>query len=234
MADNPNSIHQAPGSRFLDLPDHSQDRASDLSTRHFMMQGLRPSHVKDVEVSAMDSFLRTLLFTDGTVTRTLEVHTLSRISVEVIDQAKSLASARVANYLQLPDGAELTKRRVSIGIGASTRPIAWAESHIIPDRLPPGFLRLLDRAPDGIGEALQQVKLESWREMLWFGLDSPPDWARVLLTSQTGLTVLKRLYRVIIQSRPALLICESFAVGQQSGVYHLLGWATRRSSEGAA
>jgi 4-hydroxybenzoate synthetase (chorismate lyase) len=211
-----------PRIQAVDLPGRSQDRASDLSTRHFVMQGSRPSHVKDVEVSAMDSFLRTLLFTDGTVTRTLEVHTLSRVSVEVIDQAKSLASARVANYLQLPDGAELTKRRVSIGIGAATKPIIWAESHIIPDRLPPGFLGLLDRAPDGIGEALQQVKLESWREMLWFGLDLPPDWARVFPVSQTGLTVLKRLYRVIIQSRPALLICESFAVGQQAGAYHLL------------
>jgi chorismate-pyruvate lyase len=172
----------------------------------------------------MDSFLRTLLFTDGTITRTLEVHTLSQISIEVVDQKKSPASARVANYLQLPDGVEVTKRRVRIGIGASTKSAIWAESHIIPDRLPSGFLQLLDDAPEGIGELLQQVKVESRREMLWFGLDSPPDWAHVVPGSQAGLTVLKRLYRVIIQGQPALVISENFAVEQRSDVYRLFGW----------
>ena len=220
---NPNSTPQAPDSRFLDSRDSSQDRARDLATRDFVMQDSRPSDVKDVAVSAMDLFLRTLLFTDGTVTRTLEAHTLSRVSVEVIYQAKSLASASVANYLQFPDGGAVTKRRVRIGIDASARSAIWAESHLVPDRLPPDFLRLLDDAPGGIGESLQLVKLESRREMLWFGLDLPPDWAHVVPSSQAGLTVLKRLYRVIIQGLPALLICESFAVGRQSGAYRLLG-----------
>jgi chorismate-pyruvate lyase len=185
------------------------------------MQDSRPSHIRDVEVSAMDSFLRTLLFTDGTVTGALEAHSLSRVAVEVVDQAQALASARVANYLQLPKGGEVTKRRVRISTGASTGVAIWAESHIVPGRLPPDFFKMLDDAPHGIGEALRQVKLESWREMLWFGLDSPPDWAGAIPVSQTGRAVLKRLYRVITQGRPALLISESFALEQRSGVYHL-------------
>jgi chorismate-pyruvate lyase len=224
VAEYSNSIPQAPGSRFPDMRESSHDRARDLATtRDFVMQDSRPSEVKDVEISAMDLFLRTLLFTDGTVTRTLEGHTLSRVSVEVIDQVKWLASARVAKYLQIPDGGAVIRRRVRIGFDASNRSAIWAESHLVPDRLPPDFLRLLDDAPGGIGESLQLIKLESRREMLWFGLDSPPDWAYVIFGSQAVLTVLKRLYRVIIQGWPALLICESFAVTQQSGGYHLLG-----------
>jgi chorismate-pyruvate lyase len=183
------------------------------------MQDLRPPHIRGVELSAMDSFLCTLLFTDGTVTGALEAHSLSRVTVAVVDQSKALASARVANYLELPEGGELTKRRVTIGTGASKRSIIWAESHIVLDRLPPAFSRLLDDAPHGIGEALQRVKLESRRELLWFGLDSPPDWGGA--ASRTARTVLKRLYRVITQGRPALLISESFPLEQRSGVYHL-------------
>jgi chorismate-pyruvate lyase len=184
------------------------------------MQDSRPSNIRDIGVSAMDPFLRALLFTDGTVTRTLEVHTLSRVSIEVIEQTQSPASADVASYLRLPDGEELTKRRVSIDIG-STRSALWAESHIVPERLPPGFLRRLDEAPQGIGESLQEIQLETWREMLWFGLDSPADWACVVPPSPTELVVLRRLYRVITQGRPALLVSESFPLGQRAGVYHL-------------
>ena len=108
-----------------------------------------------------------------------------------------------------------------IGAGVTTGSTIWAESHIVSERLPPKFLELLDGASDGIGEALEQVGLESWREMLWFGLDAPPDWASDDPASEPGPAVLKRLYRVITQNRPALLISESFAVRQRSGKYHL-------------
>jgi len=190
------------------------------------MQDSRPPHIRDVEVSAMDSFLCTLLFADGTVTGALEAHSLSRVTVEVVDQSKVLAAAGVANYLQLPEGEELTKRRVTISTCAFTRSTIWAESHIVHERLPPAFSRLLDDAPQGIGEALRQVKLDSWRELLWFGLDSPPDWAGAVPASQTGRAVLKRLYRVITRGQPALLISESFPLEQRSGVYRLSGWAS--------
>jgi chorismate--pyruvate lyase len=185
------------------------------------MQGARPPHVREVGVADMDPFLRTLLFIDGTVTRTLEAHSLSPVTVEVIDQANAPASALVADYLQLAEEQEITRRRVRIGAGATTGSTIWAESHIVSERLPPRFLELLDGASDGIGEALEEVRLESWREMLWFGLDAPPDWAGAVPASNAGPTVLKRLYRVITQNRPALLISESFAVGQRSGKYHL-------------
>jgi chorismate-pyruvate lyase len=122
-------------------------------------------------------------------------------------------------HLYVPAGTESVRRRVIIGTNASTMPVIWAESHIIPGRLPEEFLKVLDHAPDGIGESLQQVKLESWRELLWFGLDSPPCWSGLL--PQAEPTVLKRLYRVITQGRPALLIAENFAIQRQADVYRL-------------
>lgn len=192
---------------------------SQLTKRHFVLQEERPSHLGDIDLGAMDASLRNLLFTDGTVTRTLEVQALARVFVEVVSQRKCPASGQIANHLYVPDDMEAVQRRVIIGTDASTMPVIWAESHIVPSRLPAGFLRVLDDAPDGIGESLQQVKLESWRELLWFGLDSAPGWSGLLPEAEP--TVLKRLYRVIAEEKPALLISESFAIRQHTGTYSL-------------
>jgi len=187
--------------------------------RHFVLQGQRPSQLGDIALTEMDPSLRGLLFTDGTVTRTLEVQTLSRVSLDVVGQTRSTATGRIASYLQAPSGIEAIRRRVVIGVGGSAAPVIWAESHILPCRLPRDFLDVLSDSSDGIGESLQQVKLESWRDMLWFGLDSPPRWSCV--DPQSAPQVITRLYRVITGNRPALLISESIAVTQRDGTYHL-------------
>ena len=120
----------------------------------------------------------------------------------------------------MPDDTESVRRRVIIGTDASTMPVIWAESHIVTSRLPPGFLRVLDDSPDADWRVIATGETrEARRELLWFGLDSPPSWSGLLPEAEP--TVLKRLYRVISQSRPALLISESFAIQQLSGIYHL-------------
>jgi chorismate-pyruvate lyase len=122
-------------------------------------------------------------------------------------------------HLGAASGVEAVRRRVVIGAGEPSSPLIWAESHILPSRLPREFLRVLGDAPDGIGESLQQIQLESWRELLWFGLDCSPAWNDT--HTQAGTSVITRLYRVITAGRPALLISESFAVAQRDGVYVL-------------
>jgi len=104
-------------------------------------------------------------------------------------------------------------------MGEPAAPVIWAESHIVPGRLPDDFFNVLGDVGDGIGESLQQVQLESWREMLWFGFGSIPDWSGVSTASEP--TAITRLYRVIVGGRPALLISEMFAVRQLAGMYHL-------------
>lgn len=189
-----------------------------LTQRHFVLQDDRPSHLREIDIAELDPTLRCLLFTDGTVTRTLEVQALTRISVDVVAQAKTPAPERVAHCLDTPSGTEAVRRRVVIGAGPEA-PVMWAESHIVPSRLPSRFIDVLGRAPDGIGESLQQVQLESWRDMLWFGLDTLPEWSGVAQPQESA--ALTRLYRVITGGHPALLISESFAVRRRAGTYHL-------------
>lgn len=193
--------------------------ADELAQRHFVLQEHRPTHLGDIGLREMDPFLRGLLFTDGTVTRTLEVQALSRVSVEVVDQTDTTVGGQTARRLGVPADTEAVRRRVLISTRESQGPIIWAESHILPHRLPPRFLSVLQGAPDGIGESLQQVELESWRDLLWFGLDSHPSWRGVNVP--TPSPVITRVYRVITGGRPALLISESFAVAYRDGAYHL-------------
>lgn len=190
-----------------------------LSRRHFVLQDQLPAHVVEISPIALDPYLRGLLFTDGTVTRTLEVRTLAQAQVSVIDQTSASAQDEVARNLEVADGTEVVRRRVAIGTGGSDEPAIWAESHILPSRLPPGFLGVLDGARDGIGESLQQVALESWRDMLWFGLSEPPEWCLAIQPAPSP--TITRLYRVVTRGEPALLISESFAVEHHNGIYSL-------------
>jgi chorismate-pyruvate lyase len=191
----------------------------ELVNRHFAMQADRPAGVEAVEIARLDPFLRSLLFTDGTVTRALGVHTLAPILVDVVSQARVPLPADLAGYLESSGEEESLRRRVGIGAGSPAAPVLWAESYILPRRLPPAFLGLLDRAPDGIGGSLQREKLESWRELLWFGLSRAPEWTPEPASAGDG--VLTRLYRVTAGGAPAMLIAESFAIERQGDAYRL-------------
>jgi chorismate-pyruvate lyase len=192
-----------------------------LALRHFASQGERPAHLADVDLSCLEPTLRSLLLTDGTVTRALEAQALATVAVEVVEQANAPLPRAVARQLDARHGESAVRRLVEIGLAEQPTPLIWAESHILPERLPDDFLGVLDSAPEGIGESLQQVRLESCRDLLWFGFDSVPAWSDV--TPKSPARVITRCYRVIAGARPCLLIAESFAVERHLGRYRL-GW----------
>ena len=195
--------------------------ADRLAALHFTAQDEGTTDLDHVDIIRLDPFLRGLLFTDGTVTRALEAHTLSPVAVEAVEQTQALAPTRVARYLGVKRTDECIRRRVVMRI-AGTSLSVWAESYLVPQRLPADFLGLLGGSSHGIGGSLQQLKLESRRELLWFGLGPPPPWSG----SATSVTrALTRSYRVITQGLPALLISEAFAVEMRSGLYRLMGSA---------
>ncbi|HYJ21761.1 MAG TPA: chorismate pyruvate-lyase family protein [Solirubrobacterales bacterium] len=185
--------------------------------QHFLAQDERPAALAEVEIETLDPFLRGLLFTDGTVTRALAVQTLSAVVVERVDQEWVPVSADAAAHLEVEAGEESVRRRVRIGFDAGA-PLLWAESHLLPERLPPGFMGLLDGAPDGIGQSLQRVALESYRELLWLGHDAAPDWAE---PGAANAGTIRRLYRIVSGGQVGILISESFAVEERDGVVRL-------------
>lgn len=197
--------------------DLHEEVAHVLTRRHFLAHEERPRDLADVEIAALDPCLRTLLYTDGTITRNLEVLLLDRVRVEVVEQHPTPPPAYAERYLHLDGDEDCVERRVRMIIGDSETPVVWAESHLIPARLPEGFLDVLGGTPEGIGESLQRLMLESARELLWFGLGAPPEW----VTDAAVPQALTRLYRVTSEGETALLIAESFAVEMRSGLYGL-------------
>lgn len=191
------------------------DRFADV---HFALQHERSPDLQDVEIVALDPFLRALLFTDGTVSRALEAQTLSRVTVEPVEQVTVAAPQPAARYLAVGEGEQCIRRRVTMHI-AERHLAVWAESYILPERLPAPFVTTLDGTSQGIGGSLQQMRLEGWRELLRFGLGAPPRWA----DAGMSLSTLTRIYRIITQGQPALLISEHFALEMRSGRYHLVG-----------
>ncbi len=185
-----------------------------LTERHFALQHANAAGPPNLELAALDPLLRTLLFTDGTVTRVLEAHTLCDVAVELVEQTRMRLSAQAAGHLNVGDATECLRRRVTMGAGKSV-PLVWAESHILPSRLPAGFLGLLESAPNGIGGSIEHARIESRRELLWFRLGKPPQWA----TAPAQTSSIVRLYRIVTNGQPALLIYEAFAVERQSGMY---------------
>jgi chorismate-pyruvate lyase len=202
--------------------------AQQIARRHFLAQEERPDGLEEVEIALLDPFLRNLLFTDGTVTRALAVQSLVPVAVEQVDQAEAPAPAAAAAHLELEPGETAVRRRVAIGI-AGRSPVIWAESHLVARRLPPGFLGLLDGAPQGIGQSLQRFAVESYRELLWFGLAARPAWVE---PGQAGLRYLQRLYRIVSGKRAAILISETFAAQDRGGRLRLADFPADHPSEG--
>jgi chorismate-pyruvate lyase len=203
----------------------------DVVRRYFLLQGQRPDGIEEVEMGRLEPFLRGLLFTDGTVTRALAVQTLDPVSVKPLSQEEVAVPAGLAAHLEVEPGAPSIRRRVAIGTGSAT--FLWAESHLLPSRLPADFFGALEGASDGIGQSVQRAGIESCRELLWFGLAGVPEWA-----PQAEGAAIHRLYRLVSDRRAAILISESFGVEWRSGAYRLAGLdsgpATEPSPAGGA
>ncbi len=192
--------------------------ADRLAARHFTAQSQLPGGLEKIELDALDPFLRNLLVTDGTVSRSLEAHTLRTVDVEPVEESEEAPPAHVAAHLQPDPGEPCLRRRIVMRVDG-TEPSVWAESFVVPDRMPAEFMTALRVHRQGIGGTLEQLKLETWRELLWFGLASPPPWPGVSRTERT----LRRAYLILVASRPALLICEDFALRERGGRWSLAG-----------
>jgi len=209
MANSSNAINDD-----LAAAGKATDAAADLVRRHYTMHAdpVASRRMSALNTAALEPFLRNLLFTDGPVTRALEVHSLLRVGVEVVNQSEIRLPVRIAHELDYSgDGVGLW-RRVIIRAADSELHIA-AESYILPDRLPPGFVDVLANSERGIGESIQLLNLGSRRELLWFNL---AEGAADSLT-------LTRVYRIIVDDLPAVLISEAFAVERSGHYVRLLG-----------
>jgi len=183
---------------------------------YFVAQARRPSELRDVDVAALTPYHRALLVNDGTVTRLIEAFVLEPLSVDVLDQRAVEGDDQTDSWLDKPAAADsIVRRRVAIHGCESGRLYALAESLLVTSRLPRAFASSLLDDPKGLGETVGQKRLETRRELLWFGYAIAPDRANQPATQPPLLT---RSYRIIIGGTPAILITENFPLADPTEV----------------
>jgi len=171
----------------------------------FSSSGYLPDDILSLEngdtlnMAELHPFLRVLLMTDGTVTRSLESYFWESVQVHCNDQTRVIV-AEPLEGLNAEIGTELIERKVDL-IGERSRVrYVQAVSHIHPQRLPSQLRKDLEAQRLGIGELLRESGLETYRELLSLNRKVGPD---------TG-PCLERSYRIVIQSQAAIHIRENF------------------------
>jgi chorismate-pyruvate lyase len=181
---------------------------NDLVVRHFRAQHRRPVALLDVDVSDLLPHQRALLVCDGTITSLIEAFTLEPLTVTLQEESMVPVAAEYAHLLGVHPATAIVRRRVIISGSESYQVYAYAESMLLPDRLPAGFLRTVREDPRGLGSALCRTMVSSRRELLWFGRITSLGWPDYPLPP---LPLTSRTYQLVINKNPAMLISEHFA-----------------------
>ena len=174
----------------------------------FVAQCQRPHDLKPVEFEALPPFYRALLVMDGTVTRFVEAyHGEPLTSTGIRQETKPLAA--YDPWLGAPAGLPVMTRQVLLtGVRTGTL-YAYAESRIVPDRLPSCPRAAITSGGELLGRVMRSCRTETYRELLWHGFEYPTDLPDAL-DDYVGTRFLTRAYQVIAGGRPLMVITEKF------------------------
>jgi chorismate-pyruvate lyase len=168
------------------------------------------AQLQEVNLRVLTPFQRALLTIDGTVTRFIEAYTMEPMEVVRIRQDRCLPCEE-HRWLEPDPESPIMEREVLIRGGYSETLYVYAISHILSERLPPRVRERLEVQGEGIGRILRDERLETRREVLWFGrehLSSLP----FALKDDEQAEFISRAYRIILDGRPVVMINERFPV----------------------
>ena len=178
----------------------------------FVAQDEKPATLKEINLARLSPFQRGLLVTDGTVTRFIEAYTFAPVEVVLVQQKRQTLSSD-HNWLQLPAGADIISRQITLQTHQKQEasPIihTYADSLIVPKRLPKSVLDGLESDKQGLGGLLRCSGLETRRELLWCGIETLTDLP-IAIAHLEGEMFLSRTYLVYADQEPLMLINEKF------------------------
>ncbi len=180
----------------------------------FVAQSNRPAALKDINLSRLTPFHRSLLVADGTVTRFIEAYKLSPVQVVLLYQARRTLHNKHF-WLDLPTGGNIIAREVVLQTPSTENQTpkihAYAVSQIVHERLPQTVVKGLEAGIDGLGMLLQNSQLETRRDLLWWGIEQATGLPSSLAYFE-GKPLLSRTYRIVANGNPLMLITERFPV----------------------
>jgi chorismate-pyruvate lyase len=157
--------------------------------------------------------------TTGTVTAFLEQ--LVGEPIDAYERHHEKTHSATTDYLGVGPGRQLLKRTVVLRGRRSAKPYLYAETLLVPGRLPAAFFRRLETSVDPIGRILTEQGIAFTRVPL-----PGPDRRHVSLRGDTPPAPddcpLVRAYRVDVAGVPVMEITEWFLSALQSfeGEWH--------------
>lgn len=137
---------------------------------------------------------RAVMVSDGTLTRLLSAVYLEDVVTECESNEQAQPDVEARKWLQVDEVACL-RRRVSLVGRMSGRTYVRAQSYLYPPRLPESFLTALSRPGASLGAQLLLSRISHRRELIW-------------IRPGIGDCMFSRLFRILVQDRPAVLIQE--------------------------
>lgn len=172
----------------------------------FTSRGYTPLNILSLQDGAelhlpqLPPFLRVLLTTDGTVTKSLESFFWEPVAVVKTRQQREMLKKDLSS-IEKKQGDEIIVREVRLEGEQSQNIYAYASSMIRPDALPESICRDLELDRVGIGELLRECGLETYRELIRFD--------KTHVNSQECIT---RTYRIVMGQHPFIEITENFPI----------------------
>lgn len=163
---------------------------------------------ENVDFEIIPPFLRTLLVTDGTVTKSLEAFFWEKIVVENLGQSVIELDQDV-EWLEMSKGDHALQREVRLKGAESGNVYVYAKSLLKLELLPSDVRDELLAGRIGIGEVLRERGMETYREILDIGRKIDEELKSAFETPSCG-ELLYRTYRVVIEHKPAMMITEVF------------------------
>ena len=193
--------------RYYDKPLAAQG-SNPFRCEGFLRDGAIPRQGgPDLPLADLPPFLRALLVTDGTVTKTLEAYFWEPVEVQTLQQ-DLVPAERPIDWIGVRPGDRVLIRRARLRGTDSARVYASAFSVIRTELIPEAFRRRLIDREIGIGVLIRDSGLESYREVLEVGLDQSREGDDSEAPAGTELVL--RTYRIIIERAPVILITEGF------------------------
>ena len=176
----------------------------------FVAQSYKPEHLSEINLRTLTPYQRALLMIDGTVTKFVEAYTMKPVEIIRLSQVKHLLMEDHA-WLEAPRNTSVITRKVLLRNQYDTDPLAYAVSLILPQRLSGDIREKLEVQGQGIGRLLLENRMQTYRELLWYGKEHvtrlPED-----LHYLRGREFLSRTYRILANGQPLMVITEKFVL----------------------
>lgn len=162
-----------------------------------------------MKMTDLPPFLRTLLVTDGTVTKNLEAYFWEPVKVETLIQSEKQAEQSIP-WLDAAQDESLLTRTVKLVGQHSQSLFATAYSLIRPAMIPENFRAQLISGKIGIGVLIRESGMESYREVMEIGFCDGIESSNPLINEPHAF----RTYRIVLARQPAILITEHFPLAR--------------------